>query len=654
MAVDGEGNLVAVGEGEANITISFSGDNKYAAAEDVIITVTVSKIETTITVDEEYLDLNVGDEDSIVVELSPEEAGNITFTSSDVSVVAVDSEGNIVAAGEGEANITISFAGNDKYVAAEDIIITVTVSKIETTIRVNKDYFEFIVGDENSIIAELNPEEAGNITFTSSDESVVTVDSEGNLVAVSEGVAVITVSFDGDDKYADCEATVAVTVSKIDTSILVDKNYLGLFVGDKESITAFLVVDYDSGMIPISYLKSLNYISSNESVVTVDDEGNVKAIGNGKAVITISFAGDYKYNAAEDKIIPVTVSLKDASIGAGPKSLDLHVGENNEIYYFTIPEDLDVKLTSTNESIVTVKKDNGFVVVTAVGEGNAVITLTVGDDVVYVMNSTTIYVTVSKIEAEITADDLLILNVGDETIIDLTTTPDGLDVIYESNDTSVAVVNDYGIITAVSNGTALITIKIKENDLYEASPAIVTVFVYPKDEKEKEELNITVDADDIIVGEDAIIMIFGLEDATGTIIITVDGKNYTVPIYDGEAILKVPDLDVGNYIIPIYYPGDDNYDSVNIYINLTVGEDKSDVISTNDVTKYYGDDERYVVVVTDYEGKPVAGKIVSFLINGVPYTRTTNNDGFASIALNLASGLYNITVTVDNKTTSMV
>ena len=132
--------------------------------------------------------------------------------------------------------------------------------------------------------------------------------------------------------------------------------------------------------------------------------------------------------------------------------------------------------------------------------------------------------------------------------------------------------------------------------------------------------------------------------------ITVGGINYTVIISDGEAIFDIPDLDVGDYIIPVYYSGDDYYAPVNIYINLTVSEDKSDVITADNVTKYYGDSERFVVVVTDYKGNPVVGKNVSFLINGIPYTRTTNANGSASIPLNLNSGHYNITVTVDNKT----
>lgn len=100
----------------------------------------------------------------------------------------------------------------------------------------------------------------------------------------------------------------------------------------------------------------------------------------------------------------------------------------------------------------------------------------------------------------------------------------------------------------------------------------------------------------------------------GNITITIGGINYTVIIYDGKAIFDIPDLDVGNYTIPVYYSGDDYYAPVNIYVNLSVGEEKPDVITADDVTKYYGDSERFVVVVTDYKGNPVAGKDILFLI----------------------------------------
>ena len=83
-------------------------------------------------------------------------------------------------------------------------------------------------------------------------------------------------------------------------------------------------------------------------------------------------------------------------------------------------------------------------------------------------------------------------------------------------------------------------------------------------------------------------------------------------------------------------------------------EDKSDIIKAPDVTKYFNGPERFVVTVTDYQGKPLANKSVTIVINGVTYNRKTNVNGTTSVALGLSSGVYNATVTVDKKTVNSV
>ena len=64
------------------------------------MTVSVSKFDTSISIDEYFLDMYVGDNDAIVAELDPDDAGELTYTSSNTDVVTVDSEGNVVAVGE--------------------------------------------------------------------------------------------------------------------------------------------------------------------------------------------------------------------------------------------------------------------------------------------------------------------------------------------------------------------------------------------------------------------------------------------------------------------------------------------------------------------------------------------------------------------------
>ncbi len=73
--------------------------------------------------------------------------------------------------------------------------------------------------------------------------------------------------------------------------------------------------------------------------------------------------------------------------------------------------------------------------------------------------------------------------------------------------------------------------------------------------------NITVNADDIKVGENATVTVNVSSDATGDVIITVDGKNYTVAIVDGKAVKTISDLKANNYTVTVKYDGDNNYNA---------------------------------------------------------------------------------------------
>ena len=84
-----------------------------------------------------------------------------------------------------------------------------------------------------------------------------------------------------------------------------------------------------------------------------------------------------------------------------------------------------------------------------------------------------------------------------------------------------------------------------------------------------------------------------------------------------------------------------------VYRPYYVGEN---IILAPDVEKYYNGPERFNVTVTDSKGNPLANKTVEININKVNYTKTTDENGTASIALSLPSSIYNASVTVDNQT----
>ena len=105
-------------------------------------------------------------------------------------------------------------------------------------------------------------------------------------------------------------------------------------------------------------------------------------------------------------------------------------------------------------------------------------------------------------------------------------------------------------------------------------------------------------------------------------------------------------MEYGNYTLPVTYSGDDKYNPLTKDVNLTVKEDKI-IISASDLIKYYSGSEKFVVNVSYANGRAIAGKEVKITINGVTYKRTTDENGTASMGINLNSGVYPVRVVVD-------
>ena len=449
--VDQSGFLTAYDVGTAQITVSFPGNDMYEASEGVF-SVTVNRHETSIDVVDK-LDVKVGDNVNVNATVIPSEAGKPDYASSNESVVIVNRSGEVTAVSAGSTIITVSFKGNNYYAdASKDIIVT--VSKVDTSIDV-ADKVEMTVGDVVNLNATLTPEGAGELNYSSSDESVVCVNEIGELTAISGGSAIVTVRFAGNDKYAAAESkNILVTVGKLPAVI---------DVVDKLEMKVYEVIRLNASLTPEG-AGELVYVSSDESVVTVNSLGEVTGITGGAAIVTVKFTGNDEYSAAESKNVLVTVALADASVSA--ENISMTVDENVTIAATTTPEGLNITYTADDSGVV--KVENG--VVTGLKEGTAKINLTVGGDNRYLLNSTTITVTVSKINTSISVVDNLNLIVDDEVNLNATLTPsEAGEMEYFSSDVNVVTVNGNGVVTAVGNGTANITVRFAGNYKYAAA-----------------------------------------------------------------------------------------------------------------------------------------------------------------------------------------
>ena len=275
--VDENGNITPVGEGTATITVTSVDDPTKTDT----VTVTVKIPVTDITVDKTEISLNKGETDKITVtEVKPVEATNkeVTYESSDETVVKVDENGNIVAVGEGTATITVT--SKDNKDVKEEIPVTVKIPVTELTVT---DDFTLNVGEEKNVDAKVN-EDATNkeLIYESSNPGVVKIDSDGNVVAVGEGTATITVTSKEDPSITE---TVTVTVKIPVVDIEVEREDITLPEGDSDKITVTVIPNEATN-------KGVTFESDNENVIKVDEEGNIEAVGEGTATVTITSKDD--------------------------------------------------------------------------------------------------------------------------------------------------------------------------------------------------------------------------------------------------------------------------------------------------------------------------------------------------------------------------
>ena len=203
--VDETGTVTAVAAGEAEITAAV----KDTEMQDVcVITVKVSAKELKVP-DTLEVKLNDTDETAIEAKCEPEDASNISFdfASSDEEVATVDKDGKVKVLKAGECDITTTLMQDGEKVTEKTTHVKAFYEVESITLDSNEG--KLTVGNSHTIKATVAPEEVAaktTIEWSSSDEKVATVDSNGKVTAVSSGNATITAT--AGEESANYEVTV--------------------------------------------------------------------------------------------------------------------------------------------------------------------------------------------------------------------------------------------------------------------------------------------------------------------------------------------------------------------------------------------------------------------------------------------------------------
>lgn len=239
-----------------------------------------------------------------------------------------------------------------------------------------------------------------NLTWTSSDETVATVDETGLVTAVGAGEADVTVSV----ADANISSTTHIKVVILPTGVEVPETLSLELNGEATKALGAKMTPEDATDVKLAY------VSSDESVATVDESGNVTAVGVGECTITTTIVADTTATAedagvdSEMLVVPenakaetkVTVGKAIESITLDSNEGVLTVGNTHTIKATVFPEDATDKAVtwkSSDESIATVDAEGN---VTAKDTGNVTIMAVNSDGDV----SSTYELTVNKAAAK--------------------------------------------------------------------------------------------------------------------------------------------------------------------------------------------------------------------------------------------------------------
>lgn len=419
------GLLTAVAPGATIITAT--NDNVIGKLSVNILEVAAESV----SLDKTAITLKAGDTETLTATVSPKNVTYpvVTWESSDPNV-AIVSNGVVTAIGVGSATVRAMCGG---YTA--NCTVTVEATPVES-VELNLQTATLKIGQNLQLTATVTPDNATDktVNWTSSDTSVATVDTNGVVTALQKGTATITAS------NGDVNATCTLTVEEISSEEIV-LNYvsISLKVGESSQLIAQIFPEDTTD-------KNITWSSSDPSIATVDN-GLVTALATGE--VNITAANGTLTAQCSVNVQPVVVE----QIVLDKTTDSVNVGETTIITATVYPEnatDAVIEWTSMDETIA--KVENGMI--SGIAPGSTVITASCGTI------TASCIITVNQPAKSITLNETqLNLQVGE--IYDLIETVNPADatdmVVWTSSDSTVATVDENGIVYAVAIGTSTIT-----------------------------------------------------------------------------------------------------------------------------------------------------------------------------------------------------
>ncbi len=281
-------------DGKAFVTVKAAETDDYAeTTKEVTVTISQPSVTPKVELNNSTLSLTVNEESTLTATTVPADQP-VTWSSTSPDVATVDSTGKVTAKSAGTTKVvaTITVDGRD-YPAECDVTVAAAPTPEPTptpdtpSVVIDIDTLNVAVNEEQQIDVTVVP--AGTpVTWTSSEPTIVSVDSTGEVKGLLPGRSTITATITvGSDTYSD-EFTVIVSDEPVSEGVTITPRSLNLQVGGGRQL----------GVETIPVGAPVRFASGNEAVATVDDDGIVTAVAPGIAVISATISvGDTVYAA---------------------------------------------------------------------------------------------------------------------------------------------------------------------------------------------------------------------------------------------------------------------------------------------------------------------------------------------------------------------
>ena len=666
--------------GDYNVSVVYSGDNYYNSAT-ATANFTVSMADSAVTVN--VTNITYGDDETVKFNVTEGATGAVNITIVGDNGVTVNftnvpiSNGtvgvNVAGLAAGNYTVKVDYGGDNNYNPSSGKA-DFTVNKADSSVDIQTEGISYhdieninitVVGVEGG----LTP--TGTVNVTVVDENGVTktytdlpVGSDGKVTVpvkdLSAGNYNVTVDYSGDENYNPSTAKDRFTVSKINTPI--DLDTVNITYGDDETITV-TVPDDATGNVTITIMDNeSNVIESKEvPIIRGTAELTVPGLNAGNYTVHVEYLGDNNYlsNSTDGKF---EVAKADAIV-------EIHVYDiiYGDIEKLTVtcnaPGNVTIYVNGAN---VTLSLEDGYAHILfanalgdysgkaqwdlenlAVGTYPASVHYNGNENYNEADDSDEFEVIKKETSITVSVDDI---KVGENAVINVELSPGAapgeITITVDGKEYKVNHTNGKAVlkVPGLKAGKHNVTVSYPGSQNYTNS-SNETTFTVSKNSPE-----ISAHPQNIKVDEKEKITVSVPKDATGTVTITVNGKNYTAPVKDGKAVFSIPGLKAGNYTVQARYNGDDKYLPANCTAKFTVSKVKPD-ISTSAPTIKVGQDGKITVTVP----KDAKGKI-TIEIDGKNYTAIIKDGKAVFVVSGLKVGKHPIKVyyTGDDKYESSV